>query len=419
MLCVINFRILVINFRILVLSVCALVGMGMLVAGAGAGAGNYLKSLCVTVGLVMSSYYIFEINGTMPIWLSAAGSPTFIMRLFAWFFTTSLLIFALWASSDCKLPTLWTALAFDWGMLASRLAGFILDGNWRYGTFAAMLLCGGGLLLEKMTMFSSLGNACKGFPKALASVRRLQVIHMLSWTAFPVILALDTVGVLSPYQAELCTAINEVLAFGMFAEAMGQGVLKLSGDRRTTRLQSRSLDLVKQLQEAEKRKDRFFAAMSHELRTPLNGIIGLTDSLLHSEKESLTPKAVRSLTTVVNTARRFGKLINTILDSASIKEKKMQLSLAPVSIHQVVEEAVGLINPIIPADVKVAIQVPDNIPLLHADYNRLMQIMYNLLGNAAKFCTKGAITVRAMQMSKEMLIEVEDTGEIWACLCWP
>ena len=390
----------------------ALVGMGMFVAGSGSGTGNYLKSLCVTVGLVMSSYYIFEINGIIPILLSPSGAPIYIMRVFAWFFTTSLLIFALWASSDCKQRTLWIAFAFDWGMLASRLAGSLLDGNWRYGTFPVMLLCGGGLVVKKMTMFEGLGAACRGFPKALASVRRLQAIHMLSWTAFPVILALDAAGVLSSYEAELCTIINEVLAFGMFAEAMGQGVLKLSGDRKTTRLQSRSLDLVKQLQEADKRKDRFFAAMSHELRTPLNGIIGLTDSLLHSEKANLTPKAVRSLTTVLDTGRRFGKLINTILDSASIKEQRLQLSLSPVSIHQVVEEAVGLINPIMSADIKVSIQVPENIPLLHADYNRLMQIMYNLLGNAAKFCTKGTITVRAMQMAEKMLIEVEDTGKI-------
>ena len=372
---------------------------------------NYLKTLCFGAGIVMGSFYLAKCLDLVHLPKGSDGAPVYLPRTLAWLFARSFLIFALWASSECSPRAMSRSLLLDWGALTSRMVAGFTTGIVRHSTVAVGSMLDVGLLCYMAVMFGSIVKASQGFPRAQKSVRRLQFIFMVSWSAFPIINLIDRAGIISSYHIEIFMGVNEFVAFALFAEAMGQGILGVSSDRKITRMQQRSMELVEQLQDAEKRKDRFFATMSHELRTPLNGIIGLTESILHSEAGSLTPKATGSLTTVLSTARRFGKLINTILDSASIQEKKLQLSMVPVSLHQVLEEAIGLINPLVSSRATLESHIPESLPLLHADPNRLMQILYNVLGNAAKFCTEGKITVRAMQVGCGSIhIEVEDTG---------
>src|SRR5205085_10533574 len=80
-----------------------------------------------------------------------------------------------------------------------------------------------------------------------------------------------------------------------------------------------------ELDQAGRLKDEFLANMSHELRTPLNAILGLSEGLLEQVVGSLTPRQVRSVTTISTSGAHLLNLINDILDLSKVESGKMEL----------------------------------------------------------------------------------------------
>ena len=205
-------------------------------------------------------------------------------------------------------------------------------------------------------------------------------------------------------------AFIDVLSKCILMSAIQQGMMVSSADRKQALMQRMALDLVEDLKEADKRKDRFLATMTHELRTPLNGIVGITDSLLRNYKDTLDERVIKGIQTVRDSGKRFSQLVANILDSASVSESKLRLVLKPVSIAKIVDEVALLIEPLLRNNTKLTVNVPSSLPEVDADYDRLLQIMFNLMGNACKFTDEGEISVKATSEGGMMRIEVKDTG---------
>lgn len=159
-----------------------------------------------------------------------------------------------------------------------------------------------------------------------------------------------------------------------------------------------------------KGKDQAFAAMAHELRTPLNGIIGLTDSLLWSETNSMSKRAIGSLKIVRDTSRRLSQIIGNIMDNAAANAEKLILVLEDVKLFPVIEEVVTLVNPLLSRDTHIIVDVPEDLPAVRADSTRVMQILFNLIGNAAKFTEKGTITLTSTVNENFVCLRIKDTG---------
>ena len=176
-------------------------------------------------------------------------------------------------------------------------------------------------------------------------------------------------------------------------------------------------------EQASQLKSEFLANTSHELRTPLNGIIGFLKLILDGmaddpeEQEGFIEEAHRS-------ALHLLEVINDILDVAKIEAGKMELDFGTVKLLELFQDVKDFIGK--QADQKnlsFQIQIPatyDEI-VMYGNYQRLLQVMLNLGGNAIKFTHEGGVTltakvIRGKANFKEMefpgMVEVRvvDTG---------
>jgi two-component system, sensor histidine kinase ChiS len=169
--------------------------------------------------------------------------------------------------------------------------------------------------------------------------------------------------------------------------------------------------LVRRLQEIDKLKDEFLANTSHELRTPLNGIIGLAESL-RDGVEGEVPEAIRhSLGLIATGGKRLATLVDDILDFAKLRNKGLNLHKKVVDLSVLVDVVISLTKPLI-GDKKIVLEnlLGENFPGVIADEDRVLQILYNLIGNAVKFTEQGYIRVEATIAEHNLAVYITDSG---------
>lgn len=168
----------------------------------------------------------------------------------------------------------------------------------------------------------------------------------------------------------------------------------------------------------DKLKDQFLANTSHELRTPLTGVIGILEPALFESPSGtvnnqplLAAPVRKSIQVAIASARRLSSLVNDLLDFSKARQDQVQLYPAPVSVKTTTELVCAMLQPsVVGRSVELINAVPDTITAVHADPNRLQQILFNLLGNAIKFTEQGRIEVRAEQDGKWVRVLVKDSG---------
>ncbi len=138
---------------------------------------------------------------------------------------------------------------------------------------------------------------------------------------------------------------------------------------------------IEQLNKDITRKDDFLSTMSHELRTPLNGIIGLSDALINGYSGALPEKAMSTVSTIKLSGKRLLQLINDILDAAKMKQGGIVIKHEQVDVCALMKDVTDIAKSLVNRKVTLVNKVHD-LPLITADADRLVQIMYNLIGNA-------------------------------------
>lgn len=167
----------------------------------------------------------------------------------------------------------------------------------------------------------------------------------------------------------------------------------------------------RQLEAIDKLKDEFLANTSHELRTPLNGIIGITESLLDGVGGPYNELTRSNLAMVVASGKRLSGLINDILDFSKLKHAGMTLHIQGVDMKRTADFVVKVLHPIAQMkEIQLVNLLDDRLPLVAADENRVMQILYNLVGNALKFTESGSVELSAHQYGNMLFVSIRDTG---------
>jgi PAS domain S-box-containing protein len=170
-------------------------------------------------------------------------------------------------------------------------------------------------------------------------------------------------------------------------------------------------DITQQL-EAERVKKEFTSTLSHELRTPLTSIIGSLQ-LINTGVLGEVDKEVSELTGVAErNGQRLLDLINDILDIEKIESGNLALAPELFGIDEVVHEAM-LLNKAFADRFRVGFAARGDVAgaQVHADRKRLLQVMTNLLSNAAKFSPpEGVVDIDMQQSAATVRVAVHDRG---------
>lgn len=169
---------------------------------------------------------------------------------------------------------------------------------------------------------------------------------------------------------------------------------------------------ISERKEIERAKSEFVSTVSHELRTPLTSIKGSLDLIEAGAMGEVDPKIAALVGIARKNSERLVLLINDILDMEKLEAGKMEMRFDKVNIVEVLEEAAEANKAY--ADrlgVKIVLKKPRRPIYVNADYDRLMQVMANLLSNAAKFSNKGGKVEISTKVSKgKVRVSVKDHG---------
>lgn len=161
---------------------------------------------------------------------------------------------------------------------------------------------------------------------------------------------------------------------------------------------------------AEGVKRAFLSRMSHDLRTPLNAILGFAQLL---EIDNRSPEQEESVRQILQGSRHLLRLINELLDVASIEAGRVAVTLQPVPVDPVVADILQLLRPLADARrIRLRCLAPSSGLVVLADRHRLAQILMNLVGNAVKYNCEGGFVSVSWSLGAEgrVRIGVTDSG---------
>lgn len=169
-------------------------------------------------------------------------------------------------------------------------------------------------------------------------------------------------------------------------------------------------DITEQHRVEQMRRD-FVANVSHELRTPLTSLRGFLQAI--REGVVTDPKEIeRYLDVMHGETMRLIRLVNSLLDLSRIEGGRVTLHCQPVRLIDVLEDVLLSMQPRIEAsDLTIELDIPEDLPLVWADRDRLDQILINLVENAVRYAgEEGHVGVSARVDQEMVVVVVEDSG---------
>lgn len=165
-------------------------------------------------------------------------------------------------------------------------------------------------------------------------------------------------------------------------------------------------------EEANRVKSEFLAMMSHELRTPLNAIGGYTELVELGIHGPVTAAQREALDRVQRSKRMLLGLIEQVLNYARVETGVVRYEIADLRVDDVLAAAISLLAPQLSANgLEFRYDVRDPALTVRADYDKLQQVVVNLIGNAVKFTERGGtITLSVEDTPATVTIHVADTG---------
>lgn len=206
----------------------------------------------------------------------------------------------------------------------------------------------------------------------------------------------------------ILSRFGEYVPFGLFILLFMQSFVI---SRRSSEAYRNVNALSQQLLKLDKIKDEFLANTSHELRTPLSGILGITEAMLKGDAGELSSTQKQNLTAIAGSCRRLSNLVNGILDYSKLKHGDIRLNIKALRLEGLIQTVINVFEQLSKSkECRVVAELPPGLPPVMADENRVVQILYNLIGNAVKFTSKGHVKVSAKVTGDMLEVCVCDTG---------
>ncbi len=191
----------------------------------------------------------------------------------------------------------------------------------------------------------------------------------------------------------------------MQVKAMEEGLIETHQAYETIKKQN------KKIKSDEKLQNQFIANISHDLRTPLNSIIGFSEALAGKLFGELNSKQQEYIEDIRISGIRLLGMINEVLDIAKIESHTIKLNCSIVNLNSLIDEVCNILKPLLE---KKHLQITKKIDtdiIFTADYTKLQQILFNILGNAIKFSDENSeIKIEAYKTIKDIIIKISDYG---------
>lgn len=163
-------------------------------------------------------------------------------------------------------------------------------------------------------------------------------------------------------------------------------------------------------QQSDKLKSVFLANMSHEIRTPLNAIVGFSNLLVDGDM-AFKKEEVKEFLSLINlNCEQLLALISDILDLSKIESNTMVFNITEQPLTPLLQNILRAQQINVPQEVELLLDLPAADTIITTDPLRLKQVINNLINNAIKFTSKGAITLGYRQNNDQVSIFVKDTG---------
>ena len=163
-------------------------------------------------------------------------------------------------------------------------------------------------------------------------------------------------------------------------------------------------------QQSDKLKSVFLANMIHEIRTPLNAIVGFSNLLVDGDM-AFKKEEVKEFLSLINlNCEQLLALISDILDLSKIESNTMVFNITEQPLTPLLQNILRAQQINVPQEVELLLDLPATDTIITTDPLRLKQVINNLINNAIKFTSKGAITLGYRQNNDQVSIFVKDTG---------
>jgi len=179
------------------------------------------------------------------------------------------------------------------------------------------------------------------------------------------------------------------------------------------------------LRELDRLKTEFLSTVSHEFRTPLTSILGFGKIIRKRLEEVISPvlegegpkvlnarkQVHENLDIIISEGQRLTSMINDVLDITKMEAGKLEWKAQPLSVKDIIERATKATATLFKqAEVLLEKDIPGKLPRIIGDSDRLIQVIINLISNAAKFTSSGSVTCSAGRIGHYVIIKVTDTG---------
>ncbi|HBB86167.1 MAG TPA: hypothetical protein DC047_00960 [Blastocatellia bacterium] len=249
--------------------------------------------------------------------------------------------------------------------------------------------------------------ADSNFPRAPVAVRE----GLRGAFGFPIKLGEEVLGIVEFFSSEVRTPDEELLKLvAGIGGQIGQFTERKQAEERLAELLDSERAARGEAERANRLKDEFLATLSHELRTPLNAVIGWSRMLQSGRLDQ--ESATHALEVVERNAWAQKQIIEDILDVSRVITGKLQMNLTAVDLVAIVDAALDAVRPAMEAkDIKIETLLDSSLRLVSGDPDRLQQVVWNVLSNAAKFTPAGGkVQIAVGQNNAHVEIEVKDTG---------
>ena len=163
-------------------------------------------------------------------------------------------------------------------------------------------------------------------------------------------------------------------------------------------------------QQSDKLKSAFLANMSHEIRTPLNAIVGFSNLLVDGDMAFKKEEIKEFLSLIHLNCEQLLALISDILDLSKIESNTMVFNITEQPLTPLLQNILRAQQINVPQEVELLLDLPATDTIITTDPLRLKQVINNLINNAIKFTSKGAVTLGYKQNNDQVSIFVKDTG---------